>query len=140
MRGLVLTAFAVLFFGKWGGLAIVLVPLGLVTAALDYRAQGWLLTPDVLIAREGFWTRHLRVLARGRVQSADVVQGLLLRRWGLARLAVRVAGSVVVLPAMSWDDALALQAELMRGVRTAAVPVRPAVPAPVELEAAPGAA
>lgn len=98
----------------WGFLAIGLVPLAMGLAWLDHRHQGWLVTDDFVVSRSGYLNRRTRVVARRKLQSLELVQGVLLRRWGLGRLALRVAGSSVSLPVLGFDDASELQLELLR--------------------------
>jgi putative membrane protein len=99
----------------WGLLSLLLVPLSVGIAVLDLRYQGWLVTDALVVSRRGFLSRRTWLLARTKLQSTTVSQGPVLRRYGLAILTVRVAGSQVVLPAMAFDDALALQTRLLRG-------------------------
>jgi len=81
---------------------------------MDHRHQGWLVTGDVIIARQGFLSRQTRVVARGKLQSSEVSQGPFLRRYSLGRLAVRVAGNVVALPIVAMEEALDVQQALLR--------------------------
>lgn len=97
-----------IFFWPMGLFSLLLYPLGLVSAWLDYRYQGWLITPDVVIARRGFWRRRTYVLARDKLQSVHLVQGPLMRGYGLGRVVLRVAGSQVVLPDLGFVDAASL--------------------------------
>jgi putative membrane protein len=101
-----------LFFEPWGLLALGLFPLNLLTTWLDWRAQGWLVTDDVVVSRRGFWRRRTWVLSRSKIQSVHVSQGPLMRLHGLGRLAVRVAGSQIVLPDLGMDPARTLLEEL----------------------------
>ena len=95
---------------SWIGL---LLPLASVPAnVLDWRYQGWLVTGDVVVARRGFWRRRTWILARDKLQSVHLVQGPLMRFHGLGRLAVRVAGSQIVLPDIGFPVAEKLLDEL----------------------------
>ncbi len=96
------------FFWPMGLVSLALFPLGLLSAWLDYRYQGWLITPEVVIARRGFWRRTTAVLARDKLQSVHLVQGPLMRGYGLGRVVLRVAGSQVVLPDLGFEDAATL--------------------------------
>ena len=99
--------------GWWGALGILLIPLGWTTAWLDHRYQGWHVTDQVVIARRGWWSRRTQILDRRKLQSMRLSQGPFLRNWGLAVLRVRVAGSSVVLPVLSWDEATRIELDLL---------------------------
>ena len=109
----ILAAVATWWFWPWGALALILLPLSMLVARLDHRYQGWAVTDDLIVSRRGWWTRQTWWLARAKLQSTEVTQGPILRRYGLGVLHVRVAGSVVQLPAMTFDEALALQSRLL---------------------------
>lgn len=113
VRGLVLGGLAVAWFGSWGALALLLVPFGVIGAVLDHRFQGWLVTDQVVLTRTGWWSRATQVVDRHKLQSLQVSQGPFLRNYGLAVLRVRVAGSSVELPVLDWDQALAIQQQLL---------------------------
>ncbi len=98
----------------YGLMAWLLVPIGVYSAWLDHRHQGWLLTDDLLISRRGWFNRRTWLLARKKIQSTIVAQGPISRRYDLGVVQVRVAGNAVELPAMAWGDALELQARLLR--------------------------
>lgn len=102
-------------FGVWpyGLVAWILVPLAVLNAVLDHRYQGWYVDEHLIVSRRGYLSRRTWLLARDKLQSTSVVQGPILRRYDLGVLQVRVAGSVVSLPAMAFDDALALQSRLL---------------------------
>lgn len=101
-----------IFLPPWGYAALALPVLSIVANVLDYRYQGWIVTPRVIVARRGFWRRQTWVLARDKIQSVHLVQGPLMRWHGLGRLAVMVAGSSVVLPDVGWPVAEGLLDEL----------------------------
>jgi putative membrane protein len=113
IRAMVISAVMAMLFWPYGLLALTLVPLAAFTAWLDYVHQGWLVTDDMVLSRFGWWTRQTSVLSRRKVQSLVVGQGPLMRGLGLGRLGLRVAGSMVVLPDLAWDDAKALELELL---------------------------
>jgi putative membrane protein len=116
VRGGVVTAVLVAVVGAWGALALVFLPIGWATAWLDYSYQGWQVTDRVIVARRGWWSRRTQVLDRRKLQSMRLSQGPFLRNWGLGVLGLRVAGSAVVLPVLSWEDAEAVQRSLLRSV------------------------
>jgi putative membrane protein len=82
----------------WGALAALVVPLALVSAELGFRAQRWAVTDGLVLAEGGWWRRTRVVVPRAKVQSVWVTAGWLLRRRGLARVTVAVAGGQVALP------------------------------------------
>ncbi|MFT5584474.1 MAG: putative membrane protein [Cognaticolwellia sp.] len=113
LQGLGLSALAVWLLPGWFALlAFGVLPVIWLTRVLDWRAQGWLVTPDVVLSRRGFWRRRTWVMSRNKLQSVHLAQGPWMRFHGIGRLAVRVAGSQVVLPDIGWDDATALLDEL----------------------------
>ncbi len=112
-RGLLIAGALVWWFWPWGLVAMVLVPINWGLAWLDHRHQGWIVTPAVVVARTGYLNRQTRVLPRAKLQSSEVRAGPILRRWGLARLVLRVAGDAVSLPLLAWDQARTLQEELL---------------------------
>jgi len=111
-RALALAGFSILALGPWGAVALILVPLSWFAQYLDHRAQGWRVTDHVVLSRRGFWRRRTSLLARDKVQSVHLVQGPLMRRHGLGRLLVRVAGTQVALPDIGYNEAAALMEQL----------------------------
>lgn len=126
VRGLLILVAAMAFLGTWGALAIVVVPLSMAAAVLDWQHQGWLLTDRVVVARRGFLNRRLTVVSRRKLQAVDVRQGLILRRLGLGEVVVKVAGTSVVLPLMTWREAQQVMSTLAGGLLSADDSVQPA--------------
>ena len=112
-RAAILAAVVSWWVFPYGLAAWMLLPLAVASAQLDHHYQGWKVGTDLVISRRGWLTRRTWLLARAKIQSTAVAQGPILRRYGLGVVQVRVAGNVVVLPAMSWDDALSLQRQLL---------------------------
>ena len=106
------------WFWPYGLLGLVVIPLGWLAAWLDHRHQGWLVTDDVIVSRQGYLNRETRIVARGKLQSTELTQGLLLRRYGLGRLSLRVAGNAVSLPILKFEDVVGVQEELLRGAQS----------------------
>jgi putative membrane protein len=104
-------AFLGWFFG-WGWLGIA--PVGGVIGWLDWRRQGWRLTPRHVVGRGGFLTRRTWIIPREKIQSVHLASDPLLRRYGLARVTVWVAGSSMTLPTLETAEAEALFADLTR--------------------------
>ncbi|MEQ1506277.1 MAG: PH domain-containing protein [Myxococcota bacterium] len=103
-----------------GALAFGLVPAAIALARLDVARQGWRVTDRWVVARRGVLTRSTAMIARAKLQSVVLIQGPILRRFGLGRLSLRVAGSRVDLPVLRWADARALQDQLTRELRLSA--------------------
>lgn len=102
-----------------GGLiAWLLVPLLWTDAWLDHRHQGWRLGDRYLVSRVGFLRRTTQIVPLEKLQSLELVQSFLARRWGLARLRVRVAGTRVAMPWMDFDTAFQLELTLLERLET----------------------
>jgi putative membrane protein len=99
-------AVAALAFGSpWGLLATLIGP---VTATVDWWTQRWAVSDGLVLVRRGWLARTSAYVAREKIQSVRLVQGPLLRGWGLARVAIRMAGGRLVLPDLDVADARAL--------------------------------
>jgi len=109
-----LTLGAVWWFGIWGWVAALLLPINIWLAWMDHTHQGWSVGPQYVIARRGFIHRKTHVIPRSKLQSLDLQQGPLLRRWGLSVIILRVAGSSVAMPLLTWEDAARLQQALIQ--------------------------
>lgn len=92
--------------------------LSLVLGALIYRAHqypklwhkraSFILSHDTLEIRTGVWWHLVTTVPRSRVQHTDVVQGPLMRRFGVAKLVIHTAGrahATVELSGLSRDQA-----------------------------------
>ena len=112
IRGGILIALGMSFFGpiKWALLAIL--PIAWVGAWLDWAKQGWLVTDSAIVSRRGFFNRRTYIVSRDKLQSVHLVQGPLMRLHGLSRLVVSVAGTRIALPETGATDTAWLQAEL----------------------------
>jgi uncharacterized membrane protein YdbT with pleckstrin-like domain len=95
--------------GAWAFLSVLLF---LSRARLEHRAQGYAVTPAVVMVKGGYWTKTVGVLDRGKIQSVFVVQPLFDRMLGLGRVVVRVAGTEMQLPAVELSVALGVLAQL----------------------------
>ena len=77
-----------------------------------YAAWRYVLDADALVLARGVVTRAETVVPVARVQHIDVLQGLIEREYGLARLVVHTAGThdaSVTLPGLALEDAEALR-------------------------------
>ena len=124
-RGLIVTVLALFWFGPWGLIAALCLPLFIGMAVLDHRHQRWALTEAAVISRRGYWNRSTVTFSRFKVQSVEVLQGPILRRWGLGRVVVRLAGTEVLLPLLDYATARRVQSDLQGREHS-----RPASPIP----------
>jgi len=111
-RNLALSALLIGLFPRFGWASVVFVLAAPPLAYLDWRWQGWRLSPGVVLARTGFFTRSTWVVSRDKIQSVAVVQGPLMRHHGLGRVIIRVAGTAVALPDVGIDEAHRILQEL----------------------------
>ena len=77
---------------------IFIFPIAWASAWLDWKKQGWMVTPSAVVSRRGFFNRRTFILSRDKLQSVHVVQGPFMRLHGLSRIVLRVAGSQISLP------------------------------------------
>jgi len=103
-------------FGPIRWVLPALLPIALVGAWLDWKKQGWLVTPSAIVSRRGFFNRRTFIIARDKLQSVHRVQGPFMRLHGLSRLVVSVAGSRVSLPETGLADSEWIEAELSRNL------------------------
>jgi putative membrane protein len=114
IRVMLLVAIATALAGGIGLLALLILPVSLGLVWLDHAYQGWYISDNVVLTRRGFLDRRVHLVARSKLQSLDVHQGPIMRRWGLGRLALHVAGNTIVLPDLSLSEATTLQRQLIR--------------------------
>lgn len=81
---------------------------------LTWRRRGFTTTRALLVVRRGRWNRVLQTLQHERVQTAELTQGPVQRRLGLATVQVRTAGGHVSVPDVDEADALELYAQEAR--------------------------
>ncbi len=103
------------------GLGVVL-PMSIVAGWMDWRHQRWLVTDKVVVSRRGFINRVTTIVARDKLQSIELEQGPLLRRYGLGEVLLRVAGSGVAMPLLDQEEAFALVTRLSAAVAKPAAP------------------
>lgn len=108
----VVTGVSVGALGAWGAAALAGWAFDLGRAALSWRGQGWGVTPRTIAVRRGYFWQTIVAMPRSKLQSVEVSQGPLLRRWGLSALTVRGAGAVVALPLLETAVAERLADEL----------------------------
>jgi putative membrane protein len=84
---------------------------------LAWRRTGYALDGDRLLIRTGWWRRRILVLPARRIQSVDLSQNFVSRRFGTASLAFGVAGgggfSAHAIPALREEKARELRGQLL---------------------------
>lgn len=85
---------------------------------VNHRHTSYVVSPLGLEIRRGVMWRSIVSVPRSRVQHADVMQGPLMRRFGLATITVYTAGTehaAVSLAGLAHGTALRVRDELVRG-------------------------
>ena len=99
--------------------SLVLLALGLaiLTRWLSWRRTGYALDHDRLLVRSGWWRRRIVILPLSRIQSIDLYETVVSRRFGISTLRLGVAGgrgfSAHVVPAIPRETARALRQQLL---------------------------
>lgn len=78
--------------GWWGALGLALAAIVFVLALLDARRHRWADDGRILYIWRGWWSPRLTILPFANVQSADLAQGPLLRRFGCVAVELGVPG------------------------------------------------
>jgi putative membrane protein len=112
IQGVVLALVVSWWWWPWGVLGWLLAPAPMVLGWLDWRHQGWMISDRVVVSRRGYLSRTTRIVARDKLQSVEIDQGPLLRRYRLGGVRLRVAGSGVGMPLLDHDDAFSMAASL----------------------------
>ncbi len=113
LAGLVRGGALGVLLATWAGPAVVVLPAaGALFAFLDARRQGWYVSEGFVVARAGFLSRNTWIVPRTKIQSTHRTDGPIMRRLGLGRVTVWVAGSSVSLPVVLAADADKLFARL----------------------------
>ena len=112
IRALLLIGLGMAFFGPIKWVLLLILPIALIGAWLDWARQGWLVTQTAIVSRSGFFNRRTFIIARDKLQSVHRVQGPFMRLHGLSRMVVSVAGTRVSLPETGSTDSDWLEAEL----------------------------
>ena len=115
---LLLAAAVQMLVEPWVGLALALA-LALLVAGrwLAWRRTRYALDGDRLLISSGWWRRRLVILPLARIQSSDISESFVSRRFGTASLYLGVAGgsgfSAHMIPALPRETARALRRELL---------------------------
>ena len=124
-RTILFSGAAAWFFGLWGWLTLLALPLVAVVDWLEWKRERWLVTPISVVVRRGLFRKSTWVLDRAKIQSVVVVQSPMMRIHGLGRVVVRVAGNAVALPDVALSVALGVFQDLTED--------RPVAPATAEV-------
>ena len=111
-RAFILALLGWMYLTSMNWAVLLVFPIAWASAWLDWKKQGWVVTPTAVVSRRGFFNRRTFILARDKLQSVHVVQGPFMRLHGLSRLVIRVAGSQVSLPDTGVEDTSWLYKEL----------------------------
>ena len=104
----------------WAGLAgIVVLGIAVATRWLEWRRYGYAFQHECLFVRSGWWRRRTVILPTSSVQSVDLKENFIGRRFGVASLGIGVASGrgysghgIAALPA---ETARALRRRLLAG-------------------------
>jgi len=83
---------------------------------LAWKRTAYALDGDRLLVRTGWWRRRLLVLPFARIQSADVTENFVSRRFGTANLKLGVAGGAMageIIPAIPSATARQLREQML---------------------------
>ena len=97
-RAVFLAVLGWLYLDTMEWVVLGIFPIAWASAWLDWKKQGWMVTPSAVVSRRGFFNRRTFILSRDKLQSVHVVQGPFMRLHGLSRIVLRVAGSQISLP------------------------------------------
>jgi putative membrane protein len=119
---LIIPAIVQIWFVPLVGLAFAAaIPLLIAGRWLAWRRTRYALDDDRLLVRRGWWRRQIIILPLSSIQSADLTQNFVSRRFGTASILIGVAGgsgfSAHGVPALPRESARALRAELLSGFR-----------------------
>jgi putative membrane protein len=96
---------------------LAVLGLAILTRWLSWRRTGYALDDDRLLVRSGWWRRRIVILPLSRIQSIDLYESFVSRRFGVSTLRLGVAGgrgfSAHVVPAIPRETARALRRELL---------------------------
>ncbi len=111
------TVIGVLLWGRWGALAMTLLPFGWFYAKRVAEHLAYSQSEDAIYARRGWLRRVTQVVKLNRIQAAEVIEKPFDRKWGMATLRIDTAsptGGRLEVPYLPQEEALRLQRELIR--------------------------
>ncbi len=109
MIALVLAANA----GWKASLLLLLLVFAGVSFYFQWRNNRYALDADQLFVRSGWWRERLTIAPQIKIQSAEIQQGPLARRRGLASLQLGIAGGSLEIIALPIDVARQIQAQII---------------------------
>ncbi len=86
------------YFGAWGLLGLLWLPWGWLLAVRHARFAGYHVDARLVAVREGWWTRHWRFAEIDKLQTLQLRQSPLDRRFGMASLWLDTAGAGAMAP------------------------------------------
>jgi putative membrane protein len=96
---------------------LIIIAAAIATRWLAWRRFRYALDGDRLLVRSGWWKRRLIILPLASIQSVDVTESIISRRFGSAALAIGVASgggfSSHGIPAVPRDAARGLRRQLL---------------------------
>lgn len=96
---------------------LLLLPIGLsIFLWLEWRQYGDQIDHKQIYVRKGWWRQQLTVAPQVKIQSAEIVQGPISRRLGLAALKLGVAGGTLEMIALPLPIAHAIRDTVMAKV------------------------
>lgn len=114
---LVLALVQIVFVPVAGAAAVAAILAAVATRWLAWRRTGYVLDEDRLVFRAGWWRRRTVILPKRRIQSIDLTESFVSRRFGIATLIFGVAGgsaiSTHMIPALPRETARQLRHELL---------------------------
>jgi putative membrane protein len=113
----ILTAMIVLILAVNAGWKAALLLLLLAFAAtafyFQWRNNSYALDVDQIFVRNGWWQERLTIAPQVKIQSAEIQQGPLARRRGLASLQLGISGGTLEIIALPVAMARQIQAQIM---------------------------
>lgn len=92
LRGLILAFIPALALGQWTLLIAIPLALSIVGGVIRYLTTRFYLEGDSLVIESGFVSRVRRVLPLARIQSVEVIQGLVHRLFSVVELRAEAIG------------------------------------------------
>lgn len=114
---LLLALLQAMFLPLAGAAAVVAILAAVAARWLAWRRTAFALDEDRLLFRTGWWRRRTVVLPKRRIQSIDISESIVSRRFGIASLIFGVAGGTAIsthmIPALPRETARQLRDELL---------------------------
>ncbi|MGE6614105.1 PH domain-containing protein [Peribacillus sp. NPDC076916] len=82
------------FFRPWGYLSLLLVPLAIFWAYMQYRDAGWNIEGDLLILSSRFFSKQTLIMQRSRIQSITYKKSWFQNRKELATISASVKSGI----------------------------------------------